>query len=179
MGTPKEGGNPLNIDPSTWRVAPDKSRFGSGFKKPVESKQQPFHDPRPLPQNPGERRGNPQPFQPNPAEQQARERLGKPPPEGGRGAVQQEPAPHQDPPLDSLEESRQLVRQVLIPPVSPEQLEQLTPENAANYAAAMQQFDEAVEFLAQSMAEDPQQFTANIFRRYLREREERSKPPEN
>jgi hypothetical protein len=41
MGTPKEGGNPLNIDPSTWRVAPDKSRFGSGFKKPEEPKQQP------------------------------------------------------------------------------------------------------------------------------------------
>jgi hypothetical protein len=34
MGTLKEGGNPYTIDPSTLRVSPDQSRFGSGFKKP-------------------------------------------------------------------------------------------------------------------------------------------------
>lgn len=40
----------------------------------------PLRVPRPLPQNPGEHRGETEPFQPNPAEQQAKERLGKPPP---------------------------------------------------------------------------------------------------
>jgi hypothetical protein len=34
MGAPKEGGNPLNIDSRTLRVAPDQRRFGSGFKEP-------------------------------------------------------------------------------------------------------------------------------------------------
>jgi len=34
MGTPKEGGNPYNIDPKTLQVAPEQKRFGSGFKKP-------------------------------------------------------------------------------------------------------------------------------------------------
>jgi hypothetical protein len=33
MGASKESGNPLNIDPKTWRVATDQSRFGNGFKK--------------------------------------------------------------------------------------------------------------------------------------------------
>jgi hypothetical protein len=135
---------------------------------------------QPTPQKPSEQQGDAEQFQPHLKEQQAREQLGKPPPEGVREEVQPEPAPiHQEHPVDSLDEFRQLARQALIPPVSPEQLERVTPENAANYAAAMRQFDEAVEFLAQSMAEDPLQSTANIIRRYLREREERSKPPEN
>jgi hypothetical protein len=33
MGTPKESGNPLNIDPKTWRVAPEQSRFANAFRK--------------------------------------------------------------------------------------------------------------------------------------------------
>jgi hypothetical protein len=79
---------------------------GSGVKRPEEPKQQPAapsHElsenyrreqerhsgvlenpirvPRPLPQNPGEQRGEAEPFQPTPAEQRAKERLDKPPPQ--------------------------------------------------------------------------------------------------
>jgi hypothetical protein len=106
MATRSPEGNPYNIDPKTVRVAPEQSRVGSGFKKPEAPKQQPsnpshelteyykreqerhsgvLENPirvqRPLPQKPGEERGEAAPFQHNPAEQHARERLSKPPPE--------------------------------------------------------------------------------------------------
>jgi hypothetical protein len=93
MGTrTPEGGNPYNIDPNTLRLAPEQSRF-HGVKKPEEAKQQPsdpeleayrqlqreprgstifvgpIRVPRPLPQNPGEQRGEAEPSQPNPEEQ--------------------------------------------------------------------------------------------------------------
>jgi hypothetical protein len=135
-------------------------------------------------------KGEPAPLQPIPAEQQAAERLGKPPPEGVRGEVQLEPAPHREYPVDSLDELRQLARRVLRPPLSPEQLEGVKPEDfeewarnhpedAANYATAMLYYEGAVENLAQSMSTDPLKFTANLLRRILHEREERPKPPEN
>jgi hypothetical protein len=206
MSTPKEGGASVNIVPVSLRRAPEQGRF-HGVKTPEAMRQQaadaareagraaakellgkrwgatvyenPIRVPRPLPRNTSEQGREAQPFEPNLKEQQAREQLGKPPPESVREEVQLEPAPiHQEYPVDSLDEFKQLARQALIPPVSPEQLELAKPENAANYAAEMRQFDEAVEFLAQSMAEDPLQFTANIIRRYLREREEQPKSPE-
>ena len=191
-----------------------KQEAGSGGKKPDEQKQQPANPPhelseyyrreqeqhsgvlknpirvqRPLPQNSSEQRRETEQSQLNPAEQQAAERLGKPPPEVVKGEVQQARAPHQEHPLDSLEEFRQLARRTLKSPVSPIQLEGIKPEDyeewarnhpyrAANYATAMLYYEEAVEKLAQSMSEDPLQFTANIIRRYLREREERPKSPE-
>jgi hypothetical protein len=77
MGTPKEGGNPLNIDPETWRVAPDQSRFGSGFKKP-ESQGFPGAK-TPDVSAPAGREGDPTVN--IPAEQRARRQLSKPPPE--------------------------------------------------------------------------------------------------
>jgi hypothetical protein len=43
---------------------------------------------RPLPQNPGEQRGEAEPSKPTPSEQQAAERLGKPPPEKEREIVE-------------------------------------------------------------------------------------------
>jgi hypothetical protein len=210
--SPEGGDKPQNIVPISLRVAPEQGRF-HGVKTPESMRQQhtdeageaakqflgkhwgrtvfegPFRAPRPLPRNPGEQGGEGEPFQLNPAEQQAAERLGKPPPEVVKGEVQQAPAPHQEHPLDSIEEFRQLARRTLKPPVSPIQLEGIKPEDyeewvrnhphrAANYATAKLHYEEAVEKLAQSMSEDPLQFTANIIRRYLREREERPKSPE-
>jgi hypothetical protein len=214
MGRPEvTGDKPQNHGLSDFTVLSEQRGAGPRVKKPEEQKQQlsdadlevykrimgkrwgatvfenPIRVSRPLPKNPGEQRGVTEPFQPNPSEQQAAERLGKPPPEGVKGEVQQEPAAHQEHPLDSLEDFRQLARSALKPPMSPVELEGIKPEDyeewarnhpyrAANYATAVLYYEETVENLAQSMATDPSQFTANIIRRYLGEHEERSKPPE-
>jgi hypothetical protein len=101
MSTPKESGEPQNIVPSSLRFAPEQGRF-HGVKTPEAMRQQasdasreagraaakellgerwgatvfenPIRVPRPLPQKPGEQRGEREPRQPNPAEQQASER---------------------------------------------------------------------------------------------------------
>jgi hypothetical protein len=98
MGTRSpEGGNPFNIDPISLRRAPEQGRF-HGVKTPETMKQQasdaaleaakellgkrwgatvfenPIRVPRPLPQKPGEQRGEGEPFQPNPAELQTPQR---------------------------------------------------------------------------------------------------------
>jgi DNA-binding XRE family transcriptional regulator len=107
MGRPTPetgGGTPQNQGLSEFKVLPEQKGVGPHVQKPEEPKQQqnnaeievykqlrgkrwgstvfenPIRVPRPLPQNPGEHRGETEPFQPNPADQQARERLGKPPP---------------------------------------------------------------------------------------------------
>jgi hypothetical protein len=166
-------------------VLPEQGRFGSGVKKPESGNLQSAKTPD---VGAPDARESDQAAK-NPADQQARERLGKPPPEGVRGEVQLEPIHHQEYRPDSLDELRQLARRVLRPPLSPEQLEGVKPENfeewarnhpyhAANYASAMQHYEEAVENLAQPMLTDPLKFTSNLLRRILREREGRSKPPE-
>jgi hypothetical protein len=172
-----EGGNPFNIDPKTVRVAPEQRQFRRGLKKPEEPKQQPteqnhelteyykreqerhsgvLENPirvqRPLPRTPGEQRGVPEPSQPIP------------------------------------EELRQLARRVLSkPPMSPQQLEGIKSEDyeewarnhpyrVTNYASAMQQYEEAVEKLAQGMQTD--RWTLEAMRRLVQEEREESNPAE-
>ena len=96
MATPQEGEKPQNIVPVSLRVAPEQRLF-HGVKTPEAMRQQradpeleayrrllkeprgsavfenPIRVPRPLPRNPGEQRGEAEPFQTNPAG-----RLGKP-----------------------------------------------------------------------------------------------------
>jgi hypothetical protein len=106
---------------------------------------------RPLPQNPSEQRGVPEPSQPTPEElrQLARRVLSKPP-----MSAQQ------------------------IEGIKPEDYEQWArnhPYLAASQASAMKQYEEAVEKLAQDM-NDP--FTLDLIRWLLKEEHEGSNPSE-
>jgi hypothetical protein len=157
-----EGGNPFNIDPKTVRIAPEQRRF-HGVKKQEAPKQQPSDPDREgnerLTRRPGRSilAGGESPIRNQRLLREGTEQ---------RAEVQLEQTHHQEHPVESLGELRQLARRALKPPMSPEQLEGIKPEDfeewarnhpyhAANYATAMLYYEEEIEHLAQSMAKDP------------------------